>query len=105
MNVAVWEWAASPRRYLRGHEGNFTRAVSKGTDWAVLGDSSDYGRCVEADFEKAAGTRKIFPAVLPAVEGIFPATEKNLPAIFLAVGLGIDRQGSASKKMKNAANP
>ena len=89
------------KHYLRVHEGNFTRAVSKGTDWAVLGDSADYGRCIEADFERATKADKVFPAV----KNVFPAIENNLPAIFPAAQHGIISQGTASKKSKSAVNP
>ena len=77
------------KHYKRVHEGNFSRASCTATDWTVLGESADYGRQFEDSREKSD----------------FPAMDKKLPAVFPAAGFGIDRKGSASKKMKNAANP
>jgi integrase len=77
------------KHYRRVHEGNFSRAVSKETDWSVLGDSTDYGRNGEEGREKSN----------------FPALEKVFPAVFPAVGIGIGRNGSEVKKSKSAVNP
>ena len=80
------------KHYRRVHEGNFSRAASKETDGAILGDSADYGRYVESCMEK---TRK----------SDFPCTEKNSHAQTHAARNGNDRNGSEVEKRKGAVNP
>jgi len=59
----------------------------------------------EEDFERAVSGSPVVRAGKNDGKTVFPASEKCLPAFFPAVGIGIDRNGSETKKKESAVNP